>query len=180
MSAGVARAGAEIHDVIGAANRFFVVLDDENRVAEIAQRFERVEQAAIVARVQTDGRLVEHVEHAAQSRADLRRQTNALRFAAGKRGGGAVEREIAEADVEEKFDALGDFRNRARGDFSLAQREMSREFCRRRRARRASGSAVKSAIEKPAIFTARLSGRRRRSLQTAHGTGDMYCVSHSR
>ena len=43
-----------------------------------------------------------------------------------------------------------------------------------------SGSAVKSAIESPAIFTARLSGRSRRSPHAAHGAGDMYCVSHSR
>ena len=43
-----------------------------------------------------------------------------------------------------------------------------------------SASAVKSAMESPAIFTARLSGRSRRSLHAAHGTGDMYCVSHSR
>ena len=91
VSAGFSGAGAEINHVIGAANGFFVVLDDENRVAKVAQGFERIEQAAIVARVQADRRFVKHVEHAAQARADLRRQANALGFAAGKRGGGTVE-----------------------------------------------------------------------------------------
>ena len=67
------------------------MFDDQHGVAQIAQRFEGVEQAAVVARVQADGRLVEHVEHAAQARADLRGQANALRFAAGKRGGGTVQ-----------------------------------------------------------------------------------------
>src|SRR5215472_9118162 len=43
-----------------------------------------------------------------------------------------------------------------------------------------SASAVKSAIESPAILTARLSGRSRRSLHAVHGAGDIYCVSHSR
>ena len=41
MAAGLAGARAEIDDVIGAANGFFVVLDDEHGIAQIAQRFER-------------------------------------------------------------------------------------------------------------------------------------------
>ena len=121
ISAGVAGAGAEIDHVVGAANRFFVVLDDEDGVAEVAQGFERAEQAAIVARVQADGRLVENVEDAAQARADLRGQADALGFAAGERGGGTVESEIAEAHIEKKIEALGDFGERAAGDFSLAR-----------------------------------------------------------
>ena len=88
VAAGIARAGAEVDDVIGAANGFFVVLDDQNGVAQVAQGFESVEQATVVARVQADGRLVENVENAAQARADLRGQADALRLAAGKRGGG--------------------------------------------------------------------------------------------
>src|ERR1700675_1257409 len=49
-----------------AANRFFVVLDDQNGFAQVAQGLQSVEQAAIVARVQADRRLIEHIEHAAQ------------------------------------------------------------------------------------------------------------------
>ena len=39
---------------------------------------------------------------------------------------------------------------------------------------------MNSAIEWPASFTARLSGRRRLPWQTVHGVADMYCVIHSR
>ena len=53
------------------------------------QAFERVEQLAVVALVQTDARLVEDVKHAHQRRADLRGETDALIFAAGKRRRGA-------------------------------------------------------------------------------------------
>ena len=109
FAAGFSCAGAEIDDVIGAAHGFFIVLDDEDGVAEIAQRFERGEQAAIVARVQADRRLIENIENAAQSRADLRGQADALGFAAGERGGGAIESEIAEAYIEKKIEALGYF-----------------------------------------------------------------------
>jgi hypothetical protein len=80
-----ARAGAEVYDVIGPADRLFVVFDHEHRVAQVAQLGERVEQPFVVARVQSDRRLVEHVEYAAQLRADLRGQADALSFAAGQR-----------------------------------------------------------------------------------------------
>ena len=180
MAAGVAGAGTQVHDVVGAADRLFIVLDDEHGVAQIAQLFERGEQAAVVARVQADGRLVEHVKDAAQARADLRREANALRFAAGKRGGGAIQAEIAEAHGEQKIEALGDF-SRARGPRCRAAAASGLcGFDPRRDARPEMASAVNSAIERPPTFTARLSGRRRRSPQTAHGAGDMYCVSHSR
>ena len=49
------------------------------------ERLERVEQLFVVARVQADGRLIEHVEHAAQIRAELRREPDALAFAAAQR-----------------------------------------------------------------------------------------------
>ena len=80
-----ARAGAEIDDVIGVADRVLVMLDHDHRVAEIAQPLERFEQPVIVALVQADARLVEHVEHARQARADLAGEPDALRFTPGER-----------------------------------------------------------------------------------------------
>src|SRR4029077_6333542 len=59
MAAGGTGAGAEIHDVIGAADGFLVVLDDENGVAKVAQGFQSAEKAVVVAGVEADGRLVE-------------------------------------------------------------------------------------------------------------------------
>jgi hypothetical protein len=63
-------------------DRVLVVLDDDHRVAEVAQVAQRVEQAGIVALVQADGRLVQHVEHAGEARADLRGEPDALALAA--------------------------------------------------------------------------------------------------
>ena len=77
---------------VGEANRIFVVLDDEERIAEVAQRSERIEQARVVPRMQADGRLVENIEDALYSEPNCA----ASRIAAlrpGKRGGGAVERQ---------------------------------------------------------------------------------------
>jgi hypothetical protein len=49
-----ASAGAEIDDVVSAADGFFIVLHDEHGIAEVAQIFERGEKASIVAVMQSD------------------------------------------------------------------------------------------------------------------------------
>ena len=115
-------AGAEIDHIIGALDGLGVVLHHQHRVAHVAQVGERIEQAVVIARVQADGRLVEHIEHAAQLRADLRGQADALRFAAGKRGGGAVEAQVIQADGGEKFQAAADLIDHAAGDLRARDR----------------------------------------------------------
>jgi hypothetical protein len=44
--------------VVGGAHHLFVVLDDEDCVADVAQVVEELDEALAVARVQADGRLV--------------------------------------------------------------------------------------------------------------------------
>ncbi len=124
MSAGVpsaticaavdAGARADVDHVVGGQDRILVVLDDDDGVAEIAQPPQRFQETRIVALVQADRRLVQHVEHAGQARADLRRQPDALALAARQRAGAAGEREIVEADVDEKVETLADFLQDAR------------------------------------------------------------------
>ena len=65
------RARAKIDNVVRAPHRFFIMLDNDERVAFVPQRGERIEQAQVVARMQTDRRFVEHVKDAAQVRAEL-------------------------------------------------------------------------------------------------------------
>ena len=94
--------------MVGRAHRALVVLDDDHRVAEVAQPLERPDQALVVALVQADRRLVEDVEHADERRADLRGQPDPLRLAARQRGRRAVERQVADADVVEEAQPLVD------------------------------------------------------------------------
>jgi hypothetical protein len=54
------------------------VLDDDHAVAQVAQALQRFDQARVVALVQADGRLVQHIHDAGQPRADLRSQADAL------------------------------------------------------------------------------------------------------
>ena len=114
-------AGAEIDDVVGGAHHRLVVLDDEHGVAEIAQARERADQPLVVDRVEADGGLVADVEHPHQGRPDLRREPDALPFAAGERGGGAVEREVLEPDVAQEGETPPDLLEDLARDLALAR-----------------------------------------------------------
>jgi hypothetical protein len=117
------------------------MLHHDDRVAEVAQVLQRFQQALIVALVQADGGLVEHVEHAGQAGADLRGEPDALAFAARQRAGGARQRQVIEADIVEEASA-------ARGFPSGCARAIS--FCfrqswpaARRTSRRPCGSTIR-------------------------------------
>jgi hypothetical protein len=58
------------------------VLDDEQRVAVVAQALHDLDDASHVARMQADRRLVEHEQRIDQRRAERGRQVDALHFAA--------------------------------------------------------------------------------------------------
>jgi aminoglycoside phosphotransferase len=73
-----------------------------------SRRRRRVEQAVVVALVQADRGLVEHVHHAGEAGADLAGEADALRLAAGQGVGGAVERQVVEADVDQELQPAGD------------------------------------------------------------------------
>jgi hypothetical protein len=58
--------------------------------------------------METDGRLIADVEHAHQRGADLGREANALRFAAGERARPPVESEVVNADVAQERQTRAD------------------------------------------------------------------------
>ena len=118
------RARTEIDHVIGALDGFGVVLHDDHGVAHVAQVRQRFEQPVVVARMQPDGWLIEHIEHAAQLGADLRGQPDALRFAARERGRGALEAQIIQAHGREKFEPAADLIDDAAGNLRLALAEL--------------------------------------------------------
>ena len=109
-------AGSDVDHVVGAADGVLVVLDDEHRVAHVAQVLQRLQQAVVVALVQADRRFVEHVHDAGQPRADLRGQADALRLAARQRFRRAFEAQVIEADVDQEAQAGGDLLEDLVGD----------------------------------------------------------------
>ncbi|MNQ96367.1 hypothetical protein D3C85_1119690 [compost metagenome] len=75
------------------------MLDHKDRVAEVAQAPEAFQQAGVVALVQADGRLVQHIKDAGQARADLRGQADALALAARQGAGAARKAEVVQAHI---------------------------------------------------------------------------------
>src|SRR5262245_59949364 len=76
--------------------------------------------------MKTDARLVENVNHAGEIAADLTRQPGALRLAAGQRRPGAIEREVTQADREQKSEPAFDLFRHFGGDFAGRAVELER------------------------------------------------------
>ena len=115
----LARAGADIHDLIRREHGVLVVLDDDQRVADVAQVLERFDEPRVVALVQADGGLVQNIQHADEARTDLRRQPDALCLAAGERARRAGKRQIPKPHVDQKAQARDDLLEDRGGDHAV-------------------------------------------------------------
>ena len=96
---------SDVHHPVGFLDGVLVVFDHDQGVAEVPQPGEGLDQAAVVALVQADGRFVQDVEHAHEAGADLGGQPDALGFAAGQRAGRAFQVQVLQADVEQEGQA---------------------------------------------------------------------------
>ena len=102
LAAVLPRPGPDVDDPVGRPDRLLVVLDDEHRVAEVAQPGERRDELRVVALVQPDRRLVEDVQDAHQRRPDLGREPDPLRLAAGQGLARPVDGQVVEPDVDQE------------------------------------------------------------------------------
>ena len=105
--------------MIGCEHGIFIVLDHDQRIAEVAQTFEGRQQLVIVALVQADGRLVQNIQHAHQRRTDLSGKTNTLALAARQRTGRARKRQIFQTDRLQETQSIHDFLDNAITDLVL-------------------------------------------------------------
>src|SRR5215207_1611649 len=105
--------------MISSGDHFPIMLDQNQRVAEVAQLVQRLKQSAIVAGVQADGRLIEDVEYTRQAAADLARQADALGLAARQRRRRATERDVIEAHVNKKLQTVLYLAQHLAGNFFL-------------------------------------------------------------
>ena len=109
FSAPRAGAGAEVNDMVGFPNRFFIVFHNDDGISHVAQVLEGVDELLVVARMQADGRFVQDIGDAYQSAADLRGKAHALGFAAGKGGRSAVQGEVVKAYFDKELQTLPNF-----------------------------------------------------------------------
>ncbi len=122
----------QIDDVVGDRDHVGVVLDDQHGVALVAQLPQDRDEPQVVARMQADGRLVQHVQRVDQRRAQRRGQVDALRLAARQRRRQPVQRQVVQADVAEEAQPLDDLAQHLVGNRGvlLAKRERAEELLR--------------------------------------------------
>ena len=109
----------QVQHPVRRADRVFVVLHHQHRIAQVAQALERGDQAVVVALVQADAGLVQHIHHAREAGADLAREPDALRLAARERVGTAVEAQVVEAHVVQEAQARRDLADHLGADLGL-------------------------------------------------------------
>ncbi len=102
--------GADVDYPVGVLHYFFVVLHDDNGVADTLQVAQYADEALGVARVKADTRLVEDIERTDKAAAERCGEVDALALAARERRRCAVEGEVFQPDVAEKCYAVFDFR----------------------------------------------------------------------
>src|SRR5246127_5585046 len=132
LAAQFARAGTQIEDAVGSSDGVRVVLDHEHGIAEVTQRFQDVDEPLGVTRMQANGGLIEDVQSSHEMGAQGSSELDALRFATGKSGGEALQRQVIQADFVEELQPGADFFKNFVGNFRLqfCELQVREEFAR--------------------------------------------------
>ncbi len=78
LAAKFARTGAQIDNAIRSLDGVGIVFDDQYCVPQIAKRFKNIDEPLRIARMQADGRFIEHIERADKMRTERRRELDSL------------------------------------------------------------------------------------------------------
>jgi len=97
LSAPFARPGPDLDHLVGRPDHRLLMLDHHHGVAAVAELDDSLDEAVDVARVQPDGRLVEHVEHVDEAGAQRRGKHHAADLAAAEGAHGAVQGQIPQS-----------------------------------------------------------------------------------
>lgn len=64
-------ARSKFDEVVGAAERFFVMFDEDERISKVAEMKEKVEESRVIGGMKTDAGFIEYVEDSGEAAADL-------------------------------------------------------------------------------------------------------------
>ena len=106
-------------DPVGGRDGVLVVLHHDDRVAQVPQPSQGLDQPVVIALVQADGRLVQDVEDTDQPGPDLSCQPDALCLTTGQGAGRTVQREVVQTDVEQEAQPGLDLLDDPLGDLTL-------------------------------------------------------------
>ena len=109
-------AGAQVNDIVRGPHHRLVMLHHDYRVAHVPQPGQGIDQAVVVVGMQPHRRLVANVEHTGETGTNLGSQAHPLGFTAGERPGGAVHRNVVQADAVQKVESARNFLEYLVGD----------------------------------------------------------------
>ena len=92
--------------MVGSIHSILIVFYDDQRVAHISQVSECTQQLVVVSLVKPNGRLVQNIQYADETRSYLSSQADALRFTTGQRACGTRQCQISEPHLFEKMQPL--------------------------------------------------------------------------
>ena len=116
-------AGTDVHHMVSGTNGVFVVLDNDQGVAEVAQPLERRQQAVIVTLVQSDARFIQDIENTGESGTDLCGQTDPLRLASRKGHRRPIQAEIVQTHIQQEPQTHADLSQHEVTDLNLTGRQ---------------------------------------------------------
>jgi len=114
---------ANIDNPIRHVDGFLVVLHHNQRVSEVSELDQRVNQAPVIPLVESDTWLVQDIQHTGQPGPNLGSQTDALGFPTGERARRSSHTEVAQAHLEQKLQTRADFSKNRLCDSGIALRE---------------------------------------------------------
>ena len=114
-----ARTRTEITNVVGLIQYFSIVLDNHQRVAQVAKFVQRVQQALIIAGMQSNSWFVQHIKHATQAAAQLARQTDPLEFPSRQSCGSTSQCEVFQTHIAKETQPALNFAYDLTGYFSF-------------------------------------------------------------
>ena len=99
-------ARSEFDEVVGASERFFVMLDKDERVSKVAEMKEEVEESRVIGGMKTDAGFIEYVENPSEATADLGGKACTAGFSSRKSVHGTIEGEVSKTELLKKTKTL--------------------------------------------------------------------------
>ena len=126
MASVLPRTGSQVDYVVCGADGLLVVFDHDERVTQVPETEQGLQEAAVVPLVQADRWLVENVEHPHQARTDLGGQSDPLGFPSGEGGSSPVQCEVLQTHVEQELEPGADLLEYRGGDGRLPLAQFQR------------------------------------------------------
>src|SRR3989338_128988 len=115
---------ANINQVVGRKNRLFIMLNDKYGIPDVAQMEKRLYKARVVARMESDGRLIQNIERADKAPPQWGGEGDALPLASGERMRAPIKREVLNADINHKLQPRLNFAQHHLRNFALFWRKL--------------------------------------------------------